>query len=204
MNTIQEASEYPVTQLTISIEQLHYILDSITAPAFLHDEQFRILLANKAYYQVAHKTEADSSGQFYWQSFSLRDGPLPGCIAATTGTEMDSQEELTIDDKTYLSQGIVVRDTQGKFTYAFHVFTNVTTLRASEANLKATEAQLKASEANLKASDDKFQYFFDHSPIGKSITQLTGENRGKSSFLRHARLYQRRVNSQQMARYFAS
>lgn len=58
------------------------VFDAIEDPAFLHDKQFRVLLANRAYCREAGVTEAQALGKPYWEVFPPTTGPMPGCKAA--------------------------------------------------------------------------------------------------------------------------
>ena len=52
--------------------------DAIDVPAFVHDAQFRLLLANRAYCRFAGMSEAEAQGKPYWEvqfgGYELRPG----------------------------------------------------------------------------------------------------------------------------------
>ena len=49
----------------MNLEMWRYIFDAIAEPVFVHDAQFRVLLANLAYYRAAGATEAMASHRPY-------------------------------------------------------------------------------------------------------------------------------------------
>src|ERR1035437_7541625 len=56
-------------KMPISAELWRHIFDAIKDPAFLHDTQFRLLLANAAYCREAGVTEEEVLGKPYWEVF---------------------------------------------------------------------------------------------------------------------------------------
>ncbi|MFI3156736.1 MAG: EAL domain-containing protein [Methylococcaceae bacterium] len=110
-----------------------YVFDAIEDPVFLHDAQFRVLLANRAYYREAGMTEAAVLGKPYWQVFPPGAGPLPGCKDAMLGKGgAGSQDEVSVGVKLYLSTGYAVRDDQGKSLYSLHILSDITAQRQVE------------------------------------------------------------------------
>ena len=90
--------------IAINPKMWRYIFDAIDEPMFLHDTQFRVLLANHAYYREADMTEAEAVGKLYWEVFPLGTGPLPGCRnAANTIGHDGSQEEVSVGAKLFKS-----------------------------------------------------------------------------------------------------
>ncbi|OGA96041.1 MAG: hypothetical protein A3E79_15095 [Burkholderiales bacterium RIFCSPHIGHO2_12_FULL_61_11] len=65
--------------MAMNPEIWRYVFDAIEDPAFLHDTQFRVLLANRAYCRAAGVTGAQALGKPCWEVFPPGTGPLPGC-----------------------------------------------------------------------------------------------------------------------------
>ncbi len=65
------------------IAQAHHewiaALDAVDDPIFLHDREFRILRANRAYQRHAGLPFGEFIGRPYYEIFPRMDGPLPGC-----------------------------------------------------------------------------------------------------------------------------
>jgi PAS domain S-box-containing protein/putative nucleotidyltransferase with HDIG domain len=130
----------------MSPEIWRYIFDAIDDPIFLHDEEYRVLLANRAYLQAAGMSEAEALNKPYWEVFPRGSGPLPGCkeaagsgYAGVTG----SREEVSVGEKCFLSKGYAVRDDQGKLLYSLHILGDITEQRRAETGLRNSEAQIR-------------------------------------------------------------
>src|SRR5450830_561653 len=130
--------------MAMSPEIWRYVFDSIENPVFLHDAQFRVILANRAYCRAAGVTEAQALGKPYWEVFPRGAGPLPGCKDAIIGKGHDgSQEEASVDGKLFFSRGYTVRDNQDRPLYALHVLSDITAQRQVTAALAESEERFR-------------------------------------------------------------
>jgi PAS domain S-box-containing protein/putative nucleotidyltransferase with HDIG domain len=130
--------------MAINTEIWRYILDAIEAPVFIHDTQFRVQLANRAYCREAGMTEAEVLGKPYWEVFPQGTGPLPGCkVASDTKSHDDSQDEVRVGEKFFLSRNHTVRDDQGKSSCFLHMLSDITAQRRSEAVLAESEERFR-------------------------------------------------------------
>jgi PAS domain S-box-containing protein/putative nucleotidyltransferase with HDIG domain len=102
------------------------IFDAVDDPIFLHDTEFRLLLANPAYFQAAGMAEAEAIGKPYWEVFPRDSGPLPGCKHALNEGRAESQEEIMAGERIFISRGYAVRDEQGKVCYSLHILSDIT------------------------------------------------------------------------------
>lgn len=123
--------------------------EAIEAPIFLHDAEYRLLLANNAYFRTAGITEAEALGKPYWEIFPRGTGPLHGCREAIDGKYSESHEEISAGGKLYVSKGYAVRDDAGILRYSLHVLNDITEQRQTEKSLRASEAQLRTVVENL-------------------------------------------------------
>jgi len=74
-------------------------LDAIRDPLFVHDEEGRILAANRAYCRQAGLSAGALQGRPYWEVFPRRDGPLPGCCPETEdAAACGNGEALELED----------------------------------------------------------------------------------------------------------
>ena len=112
--------------MAMSPEIWRYIFDAIDDPLFLHDEQFRVLLANRAYCREAGIPEAEALGKPYWEVFPPGVGPLPSCLGAMSEGHASSEEEVNVGEKQYSSKGYNVCDEQGKLRYSLHILSDIT------------------------------------------------------------------------------
>ena len=122
------------------------IFDAIDDPVFLHNPQFRILLANRAYCKAAGVTEKEAQGKPYWKVFPLGPGPMPGCKSAMSGKDNScSREELCADGKYYLSRGYIVYDDQCNILYSLHALRDISTQKENETALADIDARLHST-----------------------------------------------------------
>jgi PAS domain S-box-containing protein len=144
-------------------EVWRYIFDAIEEPAFLHDAQFRVLLANRAYCLEADVIESEALGKPYWEVFPPGIGPLPGCKDAVSRKgHTGSQEEVSVREKIFLSKSYVVCDSQGKPSYFLHLLSDITERRLAEESVRIIQA--------------RFGTIFNQSPLGIAlIDSLTGQ-----------------------------
>jgi diguanylate cyclase (GGDEF)-like protein/PAS domain S-box-containing protein len=122
------------------------IFDAVDDPVFLHDPKFRILLANRAYCQLAGVTENDALGKPYWEVFPPGPGPLPGCKKAMSCKDDScSREEFSAGGKYYISRGYMVHDSQGGILYAQHAFQDISKQKQDDNALAESEERLRSA-----------------------------------------------------------
>jgi diguanylate cyclase (GGDEF)-like protein/PAS domain S-box-containing protein len=122
---------------TMTADIWRYIFDAVETPIFLHDQDFRLLLVNRAYCKEAGKTEAEILGKPYWQVFPVRDGPLPGCKAAVNKVVHDgSHEEFIVGERHFLSMGYPVVGDNNEFHYSMHLLSDITQRKQTEEKIK--------------------------------------------------------------------
>ena len=113
--------------------------DSVSDPIFLHDRDYRIMRANRAYAQRAGCEFKDFSGKHYWEVFPKGDGPLPGCIETMERGAL-AVEEIEYDDGTiFLSRTSPIKDANGAYLYSIHVMQDITASKRAEAALERNE-----------------------------------------------------------------
>ncbi|BBP01447.1 sensor domain-containing diguanylate cyclase [Sulfuriferula nivalis] len=113
-----------------------YIFDAVEAPIFLHDQNYRLLLVNRAYCEEADMAEADVLGKFYWEVFPLGTGPLPGCKEMAEFGHDGVHDEFLVGTKHFLSTGYVVRGENNELRYSLHLLSDITQRKESEAKIK--------------------------------------------------------------------
>jgi diguanylate cyclase (GGDEF)-like protein/PAS domain S-box-containing protein len=137
--------------MAMNPEIWRYIFDAIEDSLFLHDAQFRVLLANRAYCREAGLTEAQALGKPYWEVFPPGSGPLPGCKDAVSEKgHTGSQEEVSVGEKIFLSKSYVVRDIQGKPLYALHLLSDITAQKQAATALVEGEERFRRSIGNAR------------------------------------------------------
>jgi len=103
--------------------------DAIEQPIFLHDDQFRVVRANRCYAQRAGMNFHDLLGKPYWEVFPRNGGPLPGCAhAMQNGGDRHEEEVRLSDGSIYISRSFPIRDDNGDYRFSIHVMQDVTEL----------------------------------------------------------------------------
>lgn len=121
-----------------------HIFDAIEEPAFVHDAEFRLLLANAAYFREAGITEAEAKGKRYWEVFPRSAGPLPRCkISTSVNGPSVSQDEVQVGAKLFLAKGYIVRDGGGAPSHSLLVFSDITAQRLAEMALAESEERFR-------------------------------------------------------------
>ncbi|MBI4808122.1 MAG: PAS domain S-box protein [Nitrosomonadales bacterium] len=122
------------------IEQAHQqwmvALDVVSDPIFLHDKEFRILRANRAYAARVGMPFSEFIGKPYYEIFPKLAGPLSTCrLALNTGRE--ETEELTLESGAIIrSRAAPVYDTQNKYLHSIHILEDITERKANEAKIR--------------------------------------------------------------------
>jgi PAS domain S-box-containing protein len=130
--------------MAMNPEIWRYIFDAIADLVFLHDTQFRVLLANRAYCREAGVTEAEVLGKPYWEVFPPGTGPLPGCKEAAIGKgDNCSLEEVSVGAKLFQSTGYTVCDDKNRPLYSLHIFRDITAQRRAVATLAESEERFR-------------------------------------------------------------
>jgi PAS domain S-box-containing protein/putative nucleotidyltransferase with HDIG domain len=112
------------------------IFDSAVDPVFLHDKEFRIVLANRAYFECAGKTEQEAIGKLYWEVFPENSGPLKSCLHSiekhnnnNNKEEEEEEEEIRLPDgRVFISRSTKLTDKAGNYLYSRHNLTDITAI----------------------------------------------------------------------------
>lgn len=108
--------------------------DAILDPVFLHDADYRILRANRAYAKCAGMPVQEVIGKPYWQVYPKTSGPLASCLRAIQKAE---EEEVNLaTGETLRSRAFTVRDASGDYLYSVHVLEDVTEYKRTEKRIR--------------------------------------------------------------------
>lgn len=115
-------------------------LDTINTPIFLHDAEFRILKANRAYADRAGLPFKEIIGKPYWEIFPKRDGPLPICAHNMQRHEPSAEEEVILDSgEIFISRSYQVFDAENNHVFSVHVMEDITQHQRMEEALRESE-----------------------------------------------------------------
>ncbi len=125
-------------QIELAHQEWIAALDAVEDPIFLHDKEFRIVRANRAYQRCAGIPFKKIIGCPYYEVFPKSDGPLPACRRTVEEDATEgSDEEVVQGDRIYRSRAFPVRDEHGEFLYSVHSLEDVTERTEMEASLKS-------------------------------------------------------------------
>lgn len=137
------------------------IFDSAPDPVFLHDKDFRILLANRAYFESAGISEKEAVGKLYWEVFPKGSGPMKSCLNAMDGecNKEEGEEEVHLPDgRAFLSRSVCITDEAGSNSYNRHNLTNITVIVQAQERVKQLSRLYRmislGNQALVRANDE--------------------------------------------------
>lgn len=127
-------------------------LDAVDDPIFLHDREFRVMRANRAYQECAGIPFGEIIGKPYYEVFPKSDGPLPACRRALLGEHQEGEEEeIALGDAIYRSRTFTVHDDGGTYLYSVHSLEDVTERKQHEIAMQRANRALKTISAGNEA-----------------------------------------------------
>ena len=142
------------------------IFDSSPEPIFLHDKEFRIVLANRAYFECAGKTEQEAIGKPYWEIFPKSSGPLKSCLHSiekhdnnNNKEEEEEEEEIRLPDgRVFLSRSTKLTDRAGDYLYSRHNLTDITLITRAREHIEKLSRLYRmlslGNQALVRANDE--------------------------------------------------
>ncbi|MBI3398475.1 MAG: HD domain-containing protein [Deltaproteobacteria bacterium] len=128
--------------------------DAILDPIFIHDREFRLVKANRAYAGAAGMPFKNLIGKPYYEVFPKMDGPFEMCKRAQ---ELREEEEEEVSGKIFKVRYYPVRGANGKILYSIHVMEDITEARKAEERIKQemeiTSHLLMIAEATAHTTD---------------------------------------------------
>lgn len=125
-------------------EMWRMVLDTLRDPVFLHDRNYCITRANRAYACMAGLDFSELIGKPYWQVFPKGTGPLISCAQAMAnplGRELE--ETVEANGNIYISRSIPVTNVTGEYLYSLHIMEDITPLRESVAMVSRSDEQFR-------------------------------------------------------------
>ncbi len=171
MRDTHEPDAAEATTAADLMQQSHAILESVaegtTDAVFVKDARGRYLLMNAAGCALVGKSRTEVVGfddSAFFAPEHARWLMERDAAVMRSGVTQTAEESLTLvsgESRTFLVTKGPVRDDAGTVVGLFGISRDI--------------SERKRTERALRESEQKFRSVFDQSPIGKSITKLTGE-----------------------------
>ena len=170
--------------------ELQGAMDAVRDPIFMHNREYRIIRANRAYIERTGMDIRQVIGKPYWQLFPIHDGP-PQCCFQTIEQRRSHEEELNLPSgEVFFVRYYPILDSEGNYLYSLHMMQDVTEQRRTEAEQRTlSEALNQAAEAmlvldaegNIRHLNPAFYRLFGYAPeeiLGRPISSLavTGQD----------------------------
>ena len=145
-------------QIELAHQEWMAALDAVNDPIFLHDKEFRILRANRAYQRCAGIPFKQIIGRPYFDIFPKSDVPLPGCMRGQEASKDGEEEEIVVEGRTYRSRAFPVCGESGEYLYSVHNLEDVTERKQHELAMQRSNRALRTisagNEALILATDE--------------------------------------------------
>ncbi len=149
-------------QIELAHQEWVAAVDAVKDPIFLHDREFRILRANRAYQLCSGIPFKKIIGRPYYEVFPKLDGPLPACWRAVMEDEKEgNEEEIVVKDKIYRSRAFPVQDEHGKYLYSVHTLEDITERKQNEAKMQLFRTLIDNSSDAIEVLDPHTLRFLD-------------------------------------------
>ncbi|MEO8159521.1 MAG: PAS domain S-box protein, partial [Betaproteobacteria bacterium] len=161
----------------------HQWLDTVDAVADLlmvHDAEFRIVRANKAYAALAGVDFPEIIGRPYWECFPRGDGPLAGCVGGACAASAGHREELRLPGgEIYSSRAFMQSEGLASPLLSLHLFENITQ-RKREEEIAHSRALRELAQAAAFSAIASSQTLFngDIEQLAREITEQTAHAGG--------------------------
>lgn len=153
--SLEERVASRTKELQAAEKQWSDAFDAVSSPIFLHDQDGKLIRANKAYLELAHCTIEDAIDQYYWNLFPKQQGPLSGCIVHPDSDNCSCHHKLTItvDDKIFSSQSFAIFDPLDHFLYSVHLMEDITELSEQQARLRLSAKVFESTTEGITITD---------------------------------------------------
>lgn len=120
-------------KLEIAKREWETTFDAISDPLFIHDKQFKIVRANRAYAEAAGVPVKDITGKLYYEVFPKLNRPFNLCQKVL---ELQEEVHLPYLNKIFKVRFYPIRDVEGKFVYSVHIMEDITEVKSTLERLR--------------------------------------------------------------------
>ena len=117
-------------------------IDTLEDPIFLHDGEFKIMRANKAFQGLVNMKFKHFIGRPYYDVIPGLDAPFANCLS-TTHTHHADVEEYSVNGKIYKNRAYPIKDASGSYRHSIHILEDITLQRVQNRALTQLNRQLK-------------------------------------------------------------
>lgn len=146
--------EQAKSKIRLAYEEWQRTFDSISQPVSIHDKEYRIIRANKAFSDFFKKSFHDLIGKKCFEIFHCSNEPFPNCPHTTTlDTGLNCSEELfepTLNRHLRVTTSPIL-DHAGEITGSVHITEDITERKHTELALKESHERLLLVLDSLEA-----------------------------------------------------
>src|SRR3990172_3864012 len=142
----RRATLFMIEDLNISTAQVERAkneweatFDSISAPLFIHDKEFKIVRVNMAYRNASGMKFKEFIGKPYYEIFPKMEKPFKMCLKAQELQEEEEEEEeysCPVTNRIFNVRFYPIKDTDGKLLYSIHIMEDITEAKRAAERLK--------------------------------------------------------------------
>ncbi len=146
-------------QLEFAKKEWEDTFDSIAAPVFLHDRNFRLIRANKAYQKISGMPFSDIIGRLYYEVFPKMKEPFKTCLNAIESKgEKVAEVDVPSIGRIFNARSYPILDEKGKPVYSIHIMEDIT--------------EKKKAEKAIEESEQRFRALFDNANDGILLADI--------------------------------
>ena len=139
----RRATLFMIEDLNISTAQVEKAkneweatFDSISAPLFIHDKEFKIVRVNMAYRNASGMKFKEFIGKPYYEIFPKMEKPFKMCLKAQELQEEEEEYSCPVTNRIFNVRFYPIKDTDGKLLYSIHIMEDITEAKRAAERLK--------------------------------------------------------------------
>lgn len=147
---LEERIEERTGELKRAKKEWEVTFDAISDPIFIHDKEFRVIRANRAYQEASGMPFEEMIGRLYFEVFPKMEVPFKMCLRAMEDT--DDKEEVYVSslEKIFVVGFYPVRDKEGNYLYSAHIMEDITEEKRAMEALSESEEKFRTMTASAK------------------------------------------------------